>query len=57
MSKKKLRTYHAMMLVTRAEEWCVEAATAKEAKTLLEAGSGHRCSGGEIFSLEFGEAL
>ena len=26
------RTFHATMLVTRAEEWCVEAETAEEAE-------------------------
>jgi len=45
------------MLVTRTEEWCVEAATAEEAKALLEAGRGHRCSPGEVFCLELGEII
>jgi hypothetical protein len=52
---RKLQTFHATMLVTRAEEWCVEATTPEEAKMLLEAGRGHRCSPGEVFSVEFGE--
>ena len=41
---KKTRPYHATMLVTRAEEWCVDAASPEEAKALLEKGEGHRCA-------------
>jgi hypothetical protein len=51
----KKQTFHATMLVTRAEEWCVEAKTLEEAKALLESGEGHRCSLGEIFCVELGE--
>jgi hypothetical protein len=36
----KLKTYHATMLVTRAEEWCVEAENAEEARGLLARGEG-----------------
>ena len=43
----QLRTFHATMLVTRAEEWCVEAESAEEARELLAAGQGHRCHLGE----------
>jgi hypothetical protein len=39
----KLKMFHATMHVTRAEEWCVEAASAEEARELLAAGEGHRC--------------
>jgi hypothetical protein len=56
-TKNKVQTYHATMLVTRTEEWCVEAATAEEAKAPLEAGEGHRCSPGEIFCIELREML
>jgi hypothetical protein len=41
--KSKLKTFHATMHVTRAEEWCVEAESAEEARELLAAGEGHRC--------------
>jgi hypothetical protein len=41
--KPKLKTFHATMLVTRTEEWCVDAETAEEARELLAAGQGHRC--------------
>jgi hypothetical protein len=56
-NKNNVQTYHATMLVTRMEEWCVEAATAEEAKALLEVGEGHRCSPGEVFCVELGEML
>jgi hypothetical protein len=45
------------MLVTRAEEWCVEAASPEEAQALLEAGEGHRCSLGEICCVELSDIL
>jgi hypothetical protein len=45
--KPKLKTFHATMLVSRAEEWCVEAETAEEARELLAAGHGHRCHLGD----------
>jgi hypothetical protein len=45
--KKKLITFHATMLITRTEEWCVDAETLEEAKALLEAGEGHRCMLGD----------
>lgn len=55
--KDKNQTYHATMLVTRAEEWCVDAASPEEAKALLENGEGHRCAPGEIFCVELGDLL
>jgi hypothetical protein len=50
--KKRLKTYHATMLVTRTEEWRVEAETPEEAKALLAAGQGHRCTSGECLHAE-----
>ncbi len=50
--KDKLRTYHATMVVTRAEEWCVDAASPEEAMILLTAGQGHRCHLGEALDVE-----
>jgi hypothetical protein len=47
-----LKTFHATMLVTRTEEWCVEAETAEEARRLLAAGDGHRCSIGDYLHVE-----
>jgi hypothetical protein len=34
------KMFHATVLITRAEEWCVEAETAEEARELQ--GQGHR---------------
>ncbi len=48
----ELKTFHATMLVTRAEEWCVEAERAEEARDLLAAGHGHRCHLGDRVQLE-----
>ncbi len=55
--KNKMQTYHATMLVTRAEEWCVQAGSAEEARALLEQGEGHRCAAGDVFAVELGELL
>jgi hypothetical protein len=49
----KLRTYYATMLVTRAEEWCVEAASPEEARVLLAQGEGHRCHLGDCLQIDF----
>jgi hypothetical protein len=57
LMKAKTQTYHATMLVTRTEEWCVEASSPEEAQALLEAGEGHRCSPGEICCVELSEIL
>jgi hypothetical protein len=48
----KTRLFHARMLVTRVEEWCVEAQTPEEARALLAAGSGYRCTPGESIQVE-----
>jgi hypothetical protein len=50
--KPKLRTFHATMLVTRAEEWCVEAETADEARRLFAAGEGLRCHIGDCLQVQ-----
>ena len=50
--KSKLRTFHATVHVTRAEEWCVEAETAEDARELLAAGAGYRCQIGDCLNLE-----
>ena len=47
-----LKMFHATVLVTRAEEWCVEAATAEEARELLVHGLGHRCHLGDRLHAE-----
>jgi hypothetical protein len=50
--KPTLKTFHATMHVTRAEEWCVEAETAEEARQLLDSGQGHRCHVGDRLHVE-----
>jgi hypothetical protein len=50
--KTRLKTYHAAMVVTRLEEWCIEAETSEEAKALLAAGYGHRCHLGDCLHVE-----
>jgi hypothetical protein len=45
------------MLVTRVEEWCVEAATAEEAQELLASGAGHRCAAGESVQVELEQMI
>ena len=51
----KRDTYHARVLVTRMEDWCVDAGSADEARALLQAGEGHRCSSGELIWIELNE--
>jgi hypothetical protein len=46
------KMFHATMLVTRAEEWCVEADTAEEARELLASGQGHVCHGGDCVNVD-----
>ena len=48
----KTRLFHARMVVTRLEEWCVEAETSEQARDLLAAGAGHRCAPGESIQVE-----
>jgi hypothetical protein len=50
--KPKLKMFHATMLVTRTEEWCVEAESVDEARELLGSGVGHRCHIGECLYVE-----
>jgi hypothetical protein len=56
-AKQKLRTYHATMVVTRAEEWCVDAGSPEEAMALLAAGQGHRCHLGEVLDIDLERML
>jgi hypothetical protein len=50
--KPVFKTYHAIVQVTRIEQWCVEAQSAEEARELLAAGAGYRCEIGECLNLE-----
>ena len=56
-SKVKTRLFHARMLVTRVEEWCVEAQSSEEARMLLAAGLGERCTPGESVQVELDSVL
>ena len=51
------KSFHATMLVTRLEEWCVEASSAEEARALLAAGEGHRCHLGDCLHAEVATVL
>jgi len=53
--KPPLKTFHATMFVTRAEQWWVEAETAEEAQALLAAGSGQNTGHGERVHVEVDE--
>jgi len=54
-TKTRPQTYHATMVVTRTEEWCVEANSAEEAQELLASGQGHRCHPGDAIHVELGQ--
>jgi hypothetical protein len=48
----RTKIFHATMLVTRAEEWWVEAESLEAAEALLAAGQGHRNALGELVHFE-----
>ncbi len=50
--KPELKTFHGTVLVTRAEEWWVEAQTVEEARSLLASGYGHHAAPGERVHIE-----
>jgi hypothetical protein len=56
-TKKKLKLFHANMVVTRIEQWCVEAESAEEARELLTGGEGHRCHFGDRVHAEVQNVL
>ncbi len=56
-TKSKARLFHARMVVTRVEEWCVEAETAEEARSLLASGAGHRSTPGESIQVELEQLI
>jgi hypothetical protein len=51
-TRRKLKTFHATVQVTRVEEWFVEADSEEAARALLENGSGHRLAAGECVNFE-----
>jgi hypothetical protein len=54
---QKRKMLHSTMLVTRTEEWCVDAETAEEALRFLEAGDGHRCHVGDCVQVQLHDLL
>lgn len=50
--KPQSKTFHATVLVTRLEEWWVEAESIEEAQALLAAGEGHHAARGERVHIE-----
>ncbi len=52
VSERKRRVFHASVLVTRLEEWFVEAENAEQARALIAAGDGHRAVSGERVHVE-----
>ena len=55
--ESKPTVFHATVLVTRTEEWFVEAATAEEARKLLESGHGQRLQVGECTHFEIDKLI
>jgi hypothetical protein len=51
------KVFHATMLVTRAEQWWVEAESADQARMLLASGQGHHAALGERVHVELAELL
>ena len=51
------RIFHATVLVTRAEQWWVEAESATEARVLLASGQGHHAGLGARVHVEVQEML
>jgi len=56
-ARSKPRVFHATMQVTRLEEWFIEAATAAEARELLESGNGQRLRIGECTHFEISKLV
>lgn len=56
-TKTKRRMFRANLIVTRIEEWCVEAETAEEARELLLAGNGRQCHFGNRVHAEVQNVL
>jgi hypothetical protein len=52
--RPQMRTFYATMLVTRVEQWWVEAANAEEAQELFASGQGYHASMGERVHVEIG---
>jgi hypothetical protein len=53
----RLKTFHARLLVTRVEDWWVEAHSLEEAEAMLASGQGHHAALGERLHVELEEIL
>jgi hypothetical protein len=51
-TRRKLKTFHATVQVTRVEEWFVEADSEEAARATLQNGGGHRVTAGECVHFE-----
>jgi hypothetical protein len=51
-AQPQTKTFHATMLVTRVEDWWLEAESLDQAQALLAAGQGYRASLGELVHVE-----
>jgi AraC-like DNA-binding protein len=51
------KVFHATMLVTRVEDWWVEAESLEDARVLLATGQGHRNFIGELVHVEVDAVL
>jgi hypothetical protein len=50
--RPRRKAFYGTLLVTRAEEWWVEAENAEEAEALLASGQGQRAALGECVAVE-----
>lgn len=50
--RKRAKTFYASLQVTRVEDWCIEAETAEQARTLLAQGEGERLRLGDCVHVE-----
>ena len=51
-AQPQTKTFHATMLVTRVEDWWVDAESLEEAEALFASGHGHRAAVGELVQVE-----
>jgi hypothetical protein len=56
-TRRKLKTFHATVQVTRVEEWFVEADSEEAARALLANGEGHRTAAGECINFEIDRVM
>ena len=57
VAKRRSKTFHGTLRVTRIEEWFVEADSEAEARVLLESGEGNRSNIGECVQIELEKVI